>query len=314
MKKMKKILLINLILAIVLSSCLSGKEKEKTISLSGAFALYPMVIKWTEEYKKENDEIRFNISAGGAGKGMADALAETIDLGMFSRAITQEELDKGVWFVGLCKDAVLPTISEDNPYFDVIKRRGLTRDEFRAVFITGEIKSWGELLNNESESEIVVYTRSDACGAAGTWAEYLGGKQEDIIGIGIHGDPALAEAVGKDELGIGFNNTAYIFDIKTGKKYPGIEVIPIDLNENGMIDPSEFFYDSFDSVLEAIENNVYPSPPARELYFVAKGKPKKQATLDFIKWTLTDGQKFIKEAGYVPISLEKINEYLKKLD
>jgi len=103
------------------------------------------------------------------------------------------------------------------------------------------------------------------------------------------------------------------YDIKTGKKRAGIEIIPIDINENGQIDPEENFYNTFDEVLKAIADGKYPSPPARELYFVAKGKPQKQSVIDFIKWTLTDGQKFVKEAGYVQISNEKIDEYLLKL-
>jgi phosphate transport system substrate-binding protein len=298
---------------LLLSGCASNKKKENTISISGAFALYPLVVQWGEEYKKENPDVRFNISGGGAGKGMADALAGAVDLGMFSREIAQEEKDKGVWWVGLTIDAVVPTISDQNPYLDILKKRGLTRDEFRAVFIEGTVTDWGELLKNENKSEFVVYTRSDACGAAGTWANYLGGNQENLHGIGIYGDPGLAEAVAKDPAGIGFNNTIFAYDIKTGKKRPGVEVIPIDINGNGTIDPEEDFYESFDAILQAIANGVYPSPPARELYFVAKGKPDKKATLDFIEWTLTKGQQFVKEAGYVPIDESKIEGYLEQL-
>jgi len=303
-----------LIAAIFLSSCVPTKKKEQTISLSGAFALYPLTVRWAEEYKKENPDVRFNISAGGAGKGMADALSGTVDLGMFSREIAREEIDKGVWWVGLTIDAVLPTISANNPYLDILKKRGLTKEEFTAIFIDGTIKDWGELLKATDKKEVVVYTRSDACGAAGTWAKYLGGQQENLNGIGIYGDPGLAEAVGKDPEGIGFNNTIFIYDIKTGTKRPGIEVIPIDINGNGTIDPYENFYDTFDAILKAVADGIYPSPPARELYFVSKGKPTKQATLNFIKWTLTDGQKFVKEAGYVPIDQEEINGYLEKLN
>jgi len=311
---MKKINYIFILVAIILlSSCVSKKQKERTLNFSGAFALYPMTIKWSEEYKKEHEEVRFNISAGGAGKGMADALAGTVDLGMFSREITQQEKDKGVWWVGLCIDAVLPTISENNPYLKILKKRGLTKDEFTSIFIDGSITDWSDVLNVKEPKEIQVYTRSDACGAAGTWAKYLGVKQENLKGVGIHSDPALAEAVCKDPSGIAFNNTIYIYDIKTGKKRPGIEVIPIDINENGTIDPEENFYDTFDAILKAITEGDYPSPPARELYFVAKEKPEKQATLNFIKWTLTDGQKFVKEAGYVSITQDKIKHYLNKL-
>ena len=303
-----------LFILVLISSCASNKKKQQTISISGAFALYPLVVQWAEEYKKENPEVRFNISGGGAGKGMADALTGTVDMGMFSREIAKEEIEKGVWWIGLAIDAVLPTLCAENPYLDVIKRRGLIKGELKAIFIEEKINDWGALLDASHSKNIVVYSRSDACGAAGTWAKYLGGTQENLKGIGIYGDPGLAEAVVKDPAGIGFNNTIFIYDIRTGQKRSGIEVVPIDLNQDGKINPEEDFYNTFDDILNAIAAGEYPSPPARELYFVSKGKPQKQATIDFMKWTLTEGQKYLKEAGYVPIEQNLINEYLKKLE
>jgi phosphate transport system substrate-binding protein len=232
---------------------------------------------------------------------------------MFSRELTREEIDKGTWWIGLAIDAVVPTISDRNPYLDTLKRRGLTKEEFRAIFIDGTTRYWGELFDDSENNSINVYTRSDACGAAETWAKYMGGKQENLKGVGIYGDPGLAEAVSKDPVGIAFNNNNYVYDIKSGMKRAGIEVLPIDINGNGTVDPEENFYDKFDILLKAIADGIYPSPPARELYFVSKGKPSKLATLDFIKWTLTDGQKFVIEAGYVPIEQKKIDSYLEKL-
>lgn len=309
-----KDLILFLVVSILLSACSSEKKKEQTISLSGAFALYPMAIKWSEEYQKEHPEVRFNISAGGAGKGMADALSGTVDLGMFSREIAQEEIDKGVWWVAVTKDAVIPTINANNPVFETIKKRGLIRDEFRKIFIAGEITNWNQLPGVETDQIISVFTRSDACGAADTWANYLGGKQENLKGVGIFGDPGLADAVVKNEKGIGFNNTIYLYDIKTGNKNPGIEVIPIDVNENGAIDAEEAVYDKFDQILAAIAEGKYPSPPARDLYLVSKGKPQKQATIDFLKWVVIKGQSFVPEAGYVPLSKEKLDAQVAKLN
>lgn len=118
---------------------------------------------------------------------MTDALAGTVDLGMFSREITQFEKDKGVWWVGLCKNAVLPTISADHPYLEQLRQQGMSKDEFRAVFIEKSITTWGEILDNVAPLDIQVYTRSDAFGAAETWAKYLDGKQvehPDLINKG----------------------------------------------------------------------------------------------------------------------------------
>lgn len=327
---MKKVVIIIIVFSFV-SGCVSNQQKENTLSFSGAFALYPMAIKWSEEYGKIHPDIRFNISAGGAGKGMADALAGTVDMGMFSREILPVEMEQGIWWVGLCKDAVLPTISAENPNLEALKKRGVKQDELVGIFIDKTITDWEQLLQGRGASEIQfrltdharrsgdfqdgirVYTRSDACGAAGTWALFLGGVQEDLIGVGIHGDPGLADAVGKDPCGLGYNNTAYIYDIASGEKHPMVEVLPLDLNANGIIDPGEDFYETSDQLLEAISDKRYPSPPARELYLVARGKPGKQSALDFLEWVLTEGQQFVKEAGYVPIPQEKIDQYLMKL-
>ncbi len=302
-----------LVAVILLSACSSGK-KEKTISLSGAFALYPMVVKWSEEYQKEHPEIKFNISAGGAGKGVADALSGAVDLGMLSRQVEQKEIDNGLWFVAVTKDAVIPTINLGNPVFETLRKRGLTRDEFRKIYITGEITNWNQLPGVTINLSINVYTRSDACGAAATWAEYLGAKQEDLKGTGIFGDPGLAEAVVKDANGIGFNNTIFLYDLKTGGKNTGIEVIPNDVNGNGTIDEEEAFYDQFRQVLAAIGEGKYPSPPARDLYLVSKGKPQKKAVLDFLNWVVTKGQAFVPEAGYVPLTETTLQEQVVKLN
>ena len=57
------------------------------------------------------------------------------------------------------------------------------------MFITGKIKTWGEIVGNGNKTAGSVFTRSDACGAAETWALYLGKKQEDLLGTAVFGDP-----------------------------------------------------------------------------------------------------------------------------
>jgi phosphate transport system substrate-binding protein len=311
---MKTKTIIIVIIVALITSCSSQKKRDNTISISGAFALYPLVITWAEEYKKEKPGVRFNISAGGAGKGMADVLSGAVDLAMFSREITPEEINQGVWWAGVTIDAVLPTINANHPNIEQILQRGLTREEFKAIYIDGTLSSWSSILNSPDEIPLKLYTRSDACGAAGTWSLYLDGTQEDLLGVGIFGDPGLAEAVINDQLGMGFNNTIFIYDVKTGKKRTGIEVCPIDLNNNGKIDDEENNYNTFSEILAAIADGKYPSPPARELYLISKGKPQKEAVTAFIKWVLTAGQQFVEEAGYVPLNDDVINGYLAQLE
>lgn len=286
---------------------------EGEISISGAFALYPITVKWADEFRKIHPNVRIDISAGGAGKGISDALNEMVDIGMVSREIYPEEFNKGAFIISVTKDAVVPIISTSNPLLNSVLIIGIKQSVANDIWITGKYKTWAQAFGLKSTLPLHIYSRSDACGAAEMWAKYVGKKQEDLNGVGVFGDPGLAQAVKRDALGIGFNNIGYAYDATTKKQIPGIRVLPIDLNNNGKIDSDENFYESLNDLINAIATNKYPSPPARELYFVSKGKPKNIAVIEFIKWVLTDGQKFVNEAGYITLPKEKLNIELNKL-
>jgi len=292
----------------------SSKEPTGTITVSGAWALYPMMVKWAEEFQKIHPKVRIEVSAGGAGKGMADALAGLADIGMVSREIYPEEIEKGAFWVSVVKDAVVPAVNKGNPVLGDILAKGVKRSTFSGIYIYGNITTWGQVVGRpEITDEIHVYTRSDSCGAAETWAKYFGKRQEDLMGVGVYGDPGLAEAVKNDPLGIGYNNVNYAYDAKTRKPIEGIGIVPLDLNENGVVDENEDFYSTRDQIIEAISTGSYPSPPARELNLVTKGKFTQVAN-EFVKWILTEGQKYALETGYVPLSEERRVEELKKLE
>lgn len=283
------------------------------ISISGAFALYPLTIKWVEEFTKLHPKVRIDVSAGGAGKGLTDALSGMVDLGMFSRGLTQAEIDKGTWWIAVARDAVFSTCNANNPVIEKLKETGISRQKFSMLFITGEADTWGSLVNSDNKDKINVYTRSDACGAAQEWGQFLGKNQEDILGVGVYGDPGMADAIKNDIYGIGYNNIIYIYDMKSREKYEGLEVVPLDLDDNGTIDSAEAVYNNLDQAMEAIKNNVYPTPPARELYFVSGGKPESDVVIEFLRWILTEGQKYVNECGYVELTQEIISKEIEKL-
>lgn len=298
----------------ILSASVNAQEKLKgNITISGAFALYPVAVRWAEEFKKLNPDVRIDISAGGAGKGITDALSNMVDIGMVSREIYPEELKKGAYPVAVTKDAVVAVVNASNPALEAILTKGLKREAGNNIWITGMYKTWSQAFGAKGSVPIHVYTRSDACGAAEIWAKYYGKKQEDLLGSGVYGDPGLALAVKKDPLGIGFNNIGYVYDSKTKKQITGLRVVPLDINGDGKITQDENFYDSMDNLIDAIANGKFPSPPARELYFVSNGKPQKEVVRKFLLWVLSEGQKYVNEAGYITLSKESINMELKKV-
>jgi phosphate transport system substrate-binding protein len=327
MQKISRFLLVLTLVTLLLSACGQTAQTPQpqntptsqpdtlkgTITISGAFALYPMMTRWAEEFQKIHPNVKFDISGGGAGKGMTDALSGAVDIGMVSRAIKPAEVSQGAFYVGCVKDAAFPVVNAKNPVITDIMAKGITQDTFRKIFITGEIKTWGEVVGKpQITDEIHLYTRSDSAGAADVWAQFLGGTgQADLKGIGVNGDPGLLDAVVKDPLGIGYNNLGYAFDLSTGKLPNGAVVVPIDVNKNGIADPDETL-STLAQAMTAVANGKYPSPPGRVENLVTKGKPS-ALVQTFIVWTLTDGQKFVSEAGFVQLTPDLLAEALAKV-
>ncbi len=284
-----------------------------TITISGAWALYPLMIRWSEEFQIPYPDVRIDVSAGGAGKGISDVLTGVVDIGMVSRDIYPEEIKKGAFWVPVTKDAVFLTVSEENPVWQDLHQMGITRDNLVGIYITGTVTNWGQVVDKtEITDSIHVFTRSDAAGAPATFAKYLDGRQEDLLGIGVYGDPGLIEAVIQDPLGVGYNNLNYAFDPNTGLPVDGAHVVPLDLDQNGIVDDQELI-DTKEQAVAAAASGVYPSPPARELNLVTLNKPS-GLTRFFIMWILEEGQRYIDEAGYVPLMPSILEEAIDAIE
>jgi phosphate transport system substrate-binding protein len=67
MFRKKKFLFFVMVIIAVSSGCNQSQSHSKQINFSGAFALYPLNLKWSDEYKKSHPDIFFNIQPGGAG-------------------------------------------------------------------------------------------------------------------------------------------------------------------------------------------------------------------------------------------------------
>jgi len=324
-KKLAKIAASFLILIIgILSFSGCVGTQENTIEVSGANALQPMMEVWAEEYEKIHPDIKINVNGGGAGLGMTQALAGVVDIGMVSREIRDSEIDQGAFWVSVAKDTVVATMNVNNPVKNQIYSLGVTRAQLEDIFTKKyedrTIKTWGQLVGEPtlSTNRIWVYTRNDACGAAEMWAQFLGtgyvqgnltNAADDASRIE---DGSLRLAISQDTKGIGYNNLNTCYNLVTKRPYDGILPVPIDLNENGILDENESFYNTSTELIDAINNNTYPSPPTRNLHLVTKDSFS-GITKDFVEWILTEGQQYISPSGYVILSddvLSQQKEYL----
>jgi len=287
-----------------------GRELSGTVTLSGAWAIYPTAVAWAEGFQKIHPKIKVDVSAGGAGKGVADAIAGLVDIGMVSRDPDQSEISRGIVPIYVLHDAVYPVVSDKNPALRDLLKKGIKRQYWIEMYVTGQIKTWDKAAGGNVTKPIHIYTRSDSCGAAASWAAYLGKKQEDLQGVGIYGDPGILEAVKRDPIGIGYSNFSYIYT-REGKVLPGIRLVPIDSNENGVADADEVF-EQRDSAVKAIEGGRYPA--TRKNYFFVKGKPKKLVK-DFIEFVLSEeGTRIVDVVGTsLPLQKAEREKILKDL-
>ncbi len=317
MKAVAAILIISMIGIVSFSGCTT--QKENTIKVSGAYSLYPMMVIWAQQYHTLHPDVNIDISSGGAGKGMADALSGAVNLGMVSRDVTTAEADQGIIAVAVVEDAVLATINTDNPVLATIMEKGLTKQQLRAIFINYTIATWGQLIGDPNNIDpIKVYSRSDPCGAAEAWVKYLGDYTQDDIPTReeitkVKGDDSMSKSIASDPLGIGYSNINYIYSNTTKAPKEGMAVVPLDLNENGTIDPAENFYDSRDDIVNAEINNALPSPPSRLVYLVTLNNFT-GITKDFVRWILTDGQQYTFNNGYSAVPNEILDDQLQILE
>lgn len=295
------------VLALLLVGC-GGRSRKAAaddlhgnITVSGAYALYPLMLRWADAFSQRHPGVTVDVSAGGSGKGITDVLADQVDLGMVSRELKAPELQRGAVPVAVARDAVVPVINVRNPLFRQLQRRGLSQAVARDIWVTGRVKTWGQVAATSNTTPINVYTRSDACGAAETFAAWLRSHQEDLLGPGVYGDPGIARQVANDADGIGMSNISYAYDDRTGRPNPGLAVIPIDVNDNGSIDLNERFYATKSELIEAIRSNRYPTPPARELFVVTKGQPQGKLVKAFLRFIIGEGQRYNESAGYIPM-------------
>lgn len=278
-----------------------------SFSISGAYALFPLVVKLSEDFMAIHKGVNIEVSRAGTGLGITDLLAKKYDLAMISRPLTDEEINAGIWVIPVAKDGVAPIVNQKNPYLDIILQKGLSPDEFLKLFTTDEPVTWGDVLDTSFKEKVNVYTRSDESGAADIWAGFLYRSRADLKGIGVNGDDEMLKMVQGDKLGIGYCNLSYAFNAETGERTNDIQVIPSDLDFDNKIDRKEIPFINLSEAHRSLWLGFYPHSLCRELTIGSLGKPADPAIVGFLNYVIDEGQVTIKKSGFCGLN----NVYLK---
>jgi phosphate transport system substrate-binding protein len=322
---MKKILIVLSVVMLALTSCGPGRQKEVktgsedeanglsgTILVEGSETLMPLMLKWEQEFRKSQPAVKITVKSCSADKGLNQLAGNKIQMAMISRKLTEDEVQKGFWAVPVAKDAVLPVVSFDNNNLQKIVLSGVTKDKLAQAF-TGKIKTWGQLLQLNSNDPIEVYKLSDTTDLSQSWAEFLNVDPKNFTGTEVYNKNEIPGRVAAGKNAIGYCSITDIYNIQTGQKKRNLYVLPVDLNVSKQADDNELVFDKLDDIKNAIASGKYPSPPARELYLVFKSIPTDPAAVSLIKWILTIGQNNCSEFGFVNIEKNQASAYLKQL-
>jgi phosphate transport system substrate-binding protein len=326
------------ILAIALLAGVSATASAQLmINGAGATFPYPIYSKWFDEYAKVDQSVRFNYQSIGSGGGQKQILAQTVDFGASDGPMSDDNLAKapGKLF-HIPTVAGADVVAYNLPGNPALKLDG---DTIAGIFL-GQIKKWNDpkitALNpgvTLPDQEIVVVHRSDGSGTTYIWTDYLSkissewktkvGTNTSVnwpTGIGGKGNEGVAGqikqtpgALGYVELIYAVQNKMPYADVKNSAGNfvkPSLESVTAALATADIPDDFRF------SMTNAPGQDAYPIAGATWLlvYQQQKDATKGKKLVEFLKWSLTDGEKMAKDLQYAPLPKSVQQRVLKRID
>jgi phosphate transport system substrate-binding protein len=339
---MKKLLLVSIVatMAAVFMSNAALAGRLLLINGAGATFPYPLYSKWFYEYTKVDEGVNFNYQSIGSGGGIRQILAQTVDFGATDGPMTDEQLKQApgeIFHIPMTAGAVVVTYNLPQ----VSERLRFSPDVVADIFL-GKIKKWNDPRIAKDNSgvnlpgeNIIVAHRSDGSGTTNIFTDYLSsvsvdwksrvGKGTSVnwpAGLGGKGNEGVAGLVKQSQGAIGYVELAYAVknglpaaDIrnKTGNFItPSIETTTAAVNGKADSMPSDFRV----SLVNPDGADAYPIAGLTWI-LVYKDQPDKvkgRKIVEFLRWAITDGQKYSTDLLYAPLPESVVKKVEEKID
>jgi ABC-type phosphate transport system substrate-binding protein len=269
-----------------------AKGKQKVVIITGVRFTYPLVQKWIDDYNQTNPDVQIIIeSRGSADPAKYDILIEAY----------QKEEEETREHIYLGRYAVLPVANNKSEFAEIYGAKGLNKDLIKQLFFHDLYA------DKEDEQEIkapyTIYTRLQKAGAPVSFTKYFGFEQKDIKGKAIAGsDEHLLKAVLRDSTAVSYLPLSLIYDGNTNAPIEGLTVLPVDLSGNGKVQDDEKFYGDLTKVLQKLEEKPakdLSNVPVEYIYFSVDKTKASPETINFLKWVVENGQKYLHGFGYL---------------
>ncbi len=108
------------------------------VVVEGSSSVAPVMEKLAEAYMAINPLVEIQLQADDSSTGIAAAASGLCDIGMASRALTENERAKGLHAAAVCMDAIAVIVHNERELDD------LTLAQLAAIF-RGEVRTWSEV-------------------------------------------------------------------------------------------------------------------------------------------------------------------------
>ena len=293
-----------LLFVLFISTTAFAAENKATepIIITGTKFTYPLIEKWIVEYAKVNPNTNIKLAA----KTVA---SQAIDLNIIAHQPKKEELNESQEIIYTGRYALLPVTNTRNPLLTTFAKKRLNKKEIDKLFF--EVIDYdAEPAKEKPKFKATIYSRENNSCASTTLAGYFGHQSSEIRGKKVLGDDIyLLSAIQRDTIGLTYNNLGYLYDTNSRKLKDGIALLPLDLNKI----TKEILTENLDFVIDVLEKNRIETIPVEKIGFIYSQHTTRKEVSDFLKWVLTDGQKFNHEKGFLNLEKTSLTEKTNKL-
>jgi len=303
------------------------------LNAAGATFPYPIYSKWFDVYHNEHPNVQINYQSIGSGGGIRQLLAGTVDFGASDGPMSDEQLSQAKFKI-LHFPTVLGAVVPTYNIAGVSGELNFTQKALAGIYL-GTITKWNdpEIAKANSgvnlpNADIVVVHRSDGSGTTYIWTDFLGKVSEEWkkkvgnaatsvnwpVGLGGKGNEGVTGLVKQTPNAIGYIELIYAVqnNIPYGKVQNAAgNFVKADLagvTAAAAADAKNIPADFRVSITNPPDAKVYPISSFTWLLIPEQiqDAKKREAIKDFLKWMLTEGQKYNEGLSYAQLPKEVI--------
>ena len=189
------------------------QEISGTVNTDGSTSMADVMAAFQESFGDMYPDVTVNYSGTGSGSGITNVLAGTVDIGLSSRALTDEEKAEGAVENIVALDGVAIVVNPENTVTN------LTIEQIAQIY-TGEITNWSEL--GGADAPIAVIGRDAASGTRGAFEEIVGVEDECVYTNEYESTGEVIGSVAGNPNAIGYASLSAVDDSVTAVMVNGV--------------------------------------------------------------------------------------------